>query len=75
LGDGSAEPLADGALGLLINPDDVRALARAIVSVLNGTHGHPLLGDPVALRREAIARFGFPAFVRRLQALVSASDV
>ncbi|MDK2971320.1 MAG: hypothetical protein PWP23_1075 [Candidatus Sumerlaeota bacterium] len=74
-GDGSAEPLVDGALGLLIDPTDAEALSRAIVSVLNGTHGHPLLGDPVALRREAIARFGFPAFVRRLQALADASDV
>jgi glycosyltransferase involved in cell wall biosynthesis len=68
--DGSVEPLADGQLGLLVDPDDVPAIADALVGVLTGTLADRRLLDPSWLRREVVRRFGERAFRRRLARIV-----
>jgi glycosyltransferase involved in cell wall biosynthesis len=68
--DGSVDALADGALGLLVDPDDVEAIARAIASHLDGA-SPPALRDPARLRAEAVARFSTPVVAQKLAAALS----
>jgi phosphatidyl-myo-inositol dimannoside synthase len=59
--DGSVDALGDGALGVLINPDDSGALAAAIVSALKGdANADPARGE----------RFDFPHFATQLEAIL-----
>jgi phosphatidylinositol alpha-1,6-mannosyltransferase len=59
--DGSLDALADGAIGTLIDPYDSEALTNAIVSTLEGNVSR----DP-----EAVRRFAFDNFARRVDDLV-----
>lgn len=64
--DGARDALLGGELGVLVDPDDVPDLARTLVAMLRGTHPHPLLHDPAALRRRVVEEFGFASYQRRL---------
>jgi phosphatidylinositol alpha-1,6-mannosyltransferase len=54
-GDGSADALADGVLGTLIDPADLNELGRAIVDALE---------TPSRRARSGVERFAFPGFSR-----------
>lgn len=60
--DGSRDALADGELGLLVNPDDTAEIAAEIIRVLRREHSHPKIFRPELLRRRVIELFGFEAF-------------
>ena len=60
--DGSVDALADGALGALVDPHDVAAIAAAVIAAL---------ARPEAPDREALARFAFPAFSAHVDSLVA----
>ena len=60
--DGSRDALADGELGLLVNPDDTDEIAAEIIRVLRREHSHPKIFHPELLRRRVIELFGFEAF-------------
>jgi glycosyltransferase involved in cell wall biosynthesis len=65
--DGSREPLLEGELGALVDPQDSAALADTITELLLGevrTH------DPLYLRRRVLEQFGFGAFKERLRLLL-----
>jgi glycosyltransferase involved in cell wall biosynthesis len=69
--DGSREPLLEGELGLLVDPNNAGALAATIIRVLSeGDCPAPTI-DPAHLRRRVIEHFGFAAFKARLQALLN----
>ena len=51
--DGSVDALADGAIGCLIDPDDQRQLADALVAALEGQSS----GDPACVQRFAARHF------------------
>lgn len=59
--DGSRDALADGRIGVLIDPDDTTALADAVVA---GLAGHIPAGT------DAVRRFEFPHFLRHVNDLV-----
>jgi phosphatidylinositol alpha-1,6-mannosyltransferase len=59
--DGSADALADGALGRLVDPDDSASLADALVDGLEGRIGC----DP-----DSVERFSFAHFSRKVNDLV-----
>jgi phosphatidyl-myo-inositol dimannoside synthase len=61
--DGSVDPLADGALGIAINPADDDALSSAICRALNMAPAETV----------GSARFNHRAFAKHLQHLVSAN--
>ena len=65
--DGSVDALDDGRLGLLVDPQDVTALTRAVEQTLRGQTGLPLLQDPLQLHRAVVETFGWDAFVARLR--------
>jgi glycosyltransferase involved in cell wall biosynthesis len=60
--DGSRDALADGELGLLVDPDDTAEIATEIIRVLRREHSHPMIFHPELLRRRVIELFGFEAF-------------
>lgn len=67
--DGSVDALCGGRLGLLVDPFDPDAIARAIEAQLDG-QTPAQLRDPRRLAAEVQERFGTEAFARRLAAIV-----
>ncbi len=65
--DGSVDPLVDGTMGVLVDPESVPAITEALAAVLSGTHPLEILRDAVALREQTITRFGFEAFRQMTQ--------
>lgn len=68
--DGAIDALANGELGVLVNPDDVDAIAQTLTQILQKTHPHPLLYQPHALRQKVIEYFGFEQFQKTLVTLL-----
>jgi glycosyltransferase involved in cell wall biosynthesis len=64
--DGAIDALKGGELGVLVDPDDVEAIAQAMIRILTHTEPHPLLQNPTALRQAVIETYGFEAFTRTL---------
>lgn len=66
---GCREGLFNGELGLLVPPDDVRAIADAIVSILDRTAARTLF-DREYLRRKTLEVYGIDAWNKRVENLV-----
>lgn len=64
--DGSVDALADGALGVLVNPLDLDEIAGAIRAQLGG-ETPPNMRDPRWLHDEVRRRFSMQAFTSRLR--------
>jgi glycosyltransferase involved in cell wall biosynthesis len=64
--DGATDPLCQGELGVLIDPDDHEAIAQALIQILQRTYPNPLLYQPEMLRQKVIERFGFQSFQQTL---------
>lgn len=71
--DGSVDPVLNGELGALVDPDDVPGIAHELELILTRQHPLAILQQPAELRRRVIEAYGYPRFVRllaeRLQAL------
>ncbi len=68
--DGSVDALAGGELGLLVQPDDVKAIAEGIVGLLR-RKGPPLWFDRDLLHDAVSLRFGHEAFRAALQRAIA----
>ena len=64
--DGSVDPVLNGQLGVLVDPDDVPAIARELELILTRRHPLAILQQPEELRRRVIAAYGYPRFVTLL---------
>ncbi len=64
--DGAVDALANGELGVLVNPEDVQAIAQAIIKILTNGHDYKVIYQPEILRKETINLFGFPKFKQTL---------
>ncbi|MDZ8055061.1 MAG: glycosyltransferase [Aulosira sp. ZfuVER01] len=64
--DGAQDALCQGELGVLVDPDDIEAIAQAIIQILQGTHSNSILYQPEVLRQKVIERFGFESFQQTL---------
>ncbi|MFH7024920.1 MAG: glycosyltransferase [Heteroscytonema crispum UTEX LB 1556] len=69
--DGAIDALCEGELGVLVNPDDVEAIAQSLIQILNGTYPHPILYQPEILRQKVIDTFGFEQFKQTLAILMN----
>ncbi|MBL9131716.1 MAG: glycosyltransferase, partial [Verrucomicrobiaceae bacterium] len=69
--DGSVDALADGKIGVLVDPADVPGIAQAIIQTLDKTHPNTLLFDPHALHEVTANTFGPQAFQTRLRDLLT----
>lgn len=68
--DGSVDPLAQGELGCLVDPDDQASIAQSLIQILQGSYPNPLLYQPEVLRQRTIATFGFDRFRTTLSNLL-----
>lgn len=66
--DGSVDAVAGGRLGCLVDPTDVRCIARGLIDLLR-RRGPKLWFNPQALHKAVSLQFGQDAFRRRLQAI------
>jgi glycosyltransferase involved in cell wall biosynthesis len=62
--DGSCDPLADGELGLLVDPEDTAQIASEAIRILRREHSHPNIFRPEFLRQRVTELFGFENFKR-----------
>ncbi|WP_442948719.1 glycosyltransferase [Nostoc sp.] len=68
--DGAVDALCNGELGVLVNPDDVNAIAQTLIQILQGTYPNALIYQPQALRQKVIDTFGFMRFQQTLAELM-----
>ena len=66
---GCREGLLDGELGLLVPPDDLQAIANAIISILTES-AHHMLFDREHLRKRTLDIYGIDAWNQRVGQLV-----
>jgi len=66
--DGAIDALRGGELGVLVDPDDVGAIAQTLTAILTQTYPHPRLYNPAALRAGVIQAYGYSAFKQNLAA-------
>ena len=67
--DGSVDPLQNGKVGTLINPDNINEIANSLVAVLKGNIDNKLLNGKY-LRGETLEKYGFDKFEGRVKNLV-----
>lgn len=65
--DGSCDALADGELGILVDPDDTDQIARELILVLRRQHQHQLIFQPELLRQRVTELFGFDVFRKTVE--------
>jgi glycosyltransferase involved in cell wall biosynthesis len=68
--DGAIDALCHGELGVLVNPDDVSAIAKTAIEILQKNYPHPLVYNPEALRQKVIETFGFESFHKTLASYI-----
>lgn len=73
--DGAIDALCHGELGALVDPDDVGAIAKTLIQILQGTYPHPIMYQPQVLRQKAIDVFGFERFQKTLADLMNNADI
>lgn len=73
--DGAIDALCQGELGALVNPDDVEALAKTLIQILQGTYPNSLLYNPELLREKVIERFSVQQFNQTLSNLIKKSQI
>lgn len=64
--DASKEPLLNGELGILIDPDNLEEIKRAIINILTG-HASKYLYDKNYLRKRVIENFGLDIFRKKVK--------
>jgi phosphatidyl-myo-inositol dimannoside synthase len=67
--DGTRDALADGELGLLVDPASVEGISSGLIQLLAGK-GPPLWFDRVALRRRCLELYGRRAFRERVEQVI-----
>ncbi len=68
--DGAVDPLDQGRLGCLVDPEDIDAIALNLTQILQQTYPNPLLYQPQVLREEAIKNYRFDQFIQILAHLL-----
>ncbi len=67
--DASSEPLLNGELGLLVDPDNKEEIMKAIIGILKKEVPEKIL-DGKFLRRKTIESFGFEKFKEKVKNLI-----
>lgn len=68
--DGAIDALCGGRLGVLVDPDDIPALANTLVQILQKKHPNPLLYHSEALRQSVIDTYGIAVFRQKISKLL-----
>jgi glycosyltransferase involved in cell wall biosynthesis len=64
--DGAIDALCHGALGALVNPDNVEEIAQTLIQIQQKTYPNTLMYQPENLRQKAIEYFGIEQFCKTL---------
>jgi len=68
--DGSVDAVLNGALGVLVDPDNVTEIANALIAILGRKHSNRMISDADALRSRAIEAYGYQRFRERLSEVI-----
>lgn len=68
--DGAVDPLWGGDLGCLVDPEDINAIAKNLIKILQGSYPNSNLYKPHLLREKTIERFEFYQFCANLAQLL-----
>jgi glycosyltransferase involved in cell wall biosynthesis len=68
--DGSVDALLAGETGVLVDPDDVGEIGKALVQILTGRYAQHQPFDSETLRRRVIDSYGYDRFVQTLGEVV-----
>jgi glycosyltransferase involved in cell wall biosynthesis len=71
--DGAIDALCQGELGALVDPDDLDAIAKTFIQILQGTYPNPIMYQPELLRQKVIDYFSVERFNKRLYELIKNS--
>lgn len=69
--DGALDALRNGEFGVLVDPDDVDAIAQTLIQMLQQSYPHPLIYQPELLRQHAIEAFGFERYRSKIALCLS----
>lgn len=69
--DGSIDPLAEGKLGCLVDPDNVEEIADNLIQILQGDCSNPVIYQPEYLQQKTIEAYEFSQFRANLAKLFS----
>jgi glycosyltransferase involved in cell wall biosynthesis len=64
--DGAIDALCQGELGVLVDPDDIGAIAQTLTAIVQKKYPHSLIYQPEALRQKVMDTFGFEHFQKTL---------
>src|SRR5438105_1504044 len=64
--DGSVDAVLNGAIGVLIDPDNVTEIANALIGILSRRHSNGMTSGADALRSRVIEVYGYQRFRERL---------
>jgi glycosyltransferase involved in cell wall biosynthesis len=73
--DGAIDALCQGELGALVDPDDLDAIAKTLIQILQGTYSNPLVYQPELLRQKVIDFFSVERFNKTLGELIKSSKI
>ncbi|HEY9637585.1 MAG TPA: glycosyltransferase [Coleofasciculaceae cyanobacterium] len=73
--DGAIDALCQGELGALVDPDDLDAITKALIQILQGTYPNSLMYQPELLREKVIDYFSIERFNKTLSELIKTSTV
>lgn len=68
--DGSIDPLAEGKLGCLVDPDNVEEIADNLIQILQGDCSNPVIYQPEYLQQKTIEAYEFSQFRASLAELL-----
>ncbi|MFN6484679.1 MULTISPECIES: glycosyltransferase family 4 protein [unclassified Nostoc] len=68
--DGSVDPLAEGELGCLVDPDNVEEIADNLIQILQGNCSNPVVYQPEYLQQRTVETYDFSQFRATLAKLV-----
>jgi glycosyltransferase involved in cell wall biosynthesis len=68
--DGSIEPLVEGKLGCLVDPDNVEEIADNLIQILQGDYYNPVIYQSEYLQQKTIEAFDFSQFRTSLAKIV-----
>ncbi|MFN6472714.1 MAG: glycosyltransferase [Nostoc sp. SerVER01] len=64
--DGSVDPLAQGKLGCLVDPDNVEQITDNLIQILQGNFSNPVVYQPEYLQQKTIEAYEFSQFRAKL---------
>ncbi len=64
--DGSVDPLAQGKLGCLVDPDNIEEIADKLIQILQGNYSNSVVYQPEYLRQKTLEAYEFSQFRTRL---------